>query len=442
METINRREFVKTTAGAAIAAPFITALGRAHSPNDTINLAVIGARSRGQAHYEGFGKIPGVRIATLCDVDERLFPEALANLGKVTQQKPATETDLRRVLDDKNIDAVTIATPDHWHALAAVWACQAGKDVYVEKPVSHDIWEGRQIVNAARKYNRLVEAGTQNRSNPSVQAAMKFLHDGGIGDVYMAKGLCFKPRDTIGHKADSTAPAGVHYDLWLGPAPLRPFNENRFHYNWHWFWDYGCADLGNQGPHQMDIARWGLNKSEYPEKIFCGGGKFAFDDDQETPNTQDATLKYRDGKIIQFEVRGLYTNGEDGIKIGNLFFGTKGWMHLDGSDWKTYFGRKNEPGPSMNGKDAADPSNPTGTGDQNHFENFIKVLRSRKQAELNADIEEGHLSTALCHLCNIAYREDRELQFDGHNEKFVSDSKADQYLRRNYRAPFEVPGLG
>jgi predicted dehydrogenase len=276
---------------------------------------VIGLRSRGQAHYDGFGKIPGVRIATFCDVDERLFPEALARLGKVTQQKPpGTETDLRRVLDDKNIDAVTIATPDHWHALAAVWACQAGKDVYVEKPVSHNIWEGRQIVNAARKYNRLVEAGTQNRSNPSVQAAMKFLHEGGIGDVYLAKGLCFKPRDTIGHKPDSTAPAGVHYDLWLGPAPLRPFNENRFHYNWHWFWDYGCADLGNQGPHQMDIARWGMNKAEYPEKIFCGGGKFAFDDDQETPNTQNATLKYRDGKIIQFEVRGLYTNAETGLE--------------------------------------------------------------------------------------------------------------------------------
>jgi predicted dehydrogenase len=440
MEKINRREFVKTTAGAAMTAPFISTVSRAHSPNDTINLAVIGLRSRGQAHYEGFGKIPGVRIVTFCDVDERLFPEALAKLGKVTQQKPpGTETDIRRVLDDKSVDAVTIATPDHWHALAAIWACQAGKDVYVEKPVSHDIWEGRQIVNAARKYNRLVEAGTQNRSNPSVQAAMKFLHEGGIGEVYMAKGLCFKPRDTIGRKADSTAPAGVHYDLWLGPAPLRPFNENRFHYTWHWFWDYGCADLGNQGPHQMDIARWGLNKSEYPEKIYCGGGKFAFDDDQETPNTQNATLKYRDGKIIQFEVRGLYTNGEDQIKIGNLFFGTKGWMHLDGSEWKTYLGRKNEPGQSMNGKDAADPSNTSGTGDQNHFENFIKVLRSRKQAELNADIEEGHLSTALCHLSNIAYREGRELQFDGPNEKFVNDSKADQYLRRKYRAPFEVP---
>src|ERR1700730_284587 len=215
METINRREFVKTTAGAAIAAPLISDVGRAHSPNDTINLAVIGLRSRGQAHYEVFGKIPGVRIATFCDVDERVFPEAQARLGKVTQQKPGTETDIRRVLGDNTIDSVRIAPPDHWHAVAAIWACQAVKYVYVEKPVSHNIWEGRQIVNAARKYNRLVEAGTQNRSNPSVQAAMKFLHEGGIGEVYMAKGLCFKPRDTISHKPDSTAPPGVHYALWL-----------------------------------------------------------------------------------------------------------------------------------------------------------------------------------------------------------------------------------
>ena len=436
MQTINRREFVKTAAAAAISPSFLTTPARVHSPNDTINIAVIGLRSRGQAHYENFAKIPGVRIVTLCDVDERLFPEALANLAKIS--KPGTETDLRRVLDNKSIDAVSIATPDHWHALAAIWACQAGKDVYVEKPVSHNIWEGRQIVNAARKYNCLVQAGTQNRSNPSVRAAMKFLHDGGIGDVYMAKGLCFKPRDTIGRKPDSATPPGVNYDLWLGPAPLRPFNENRFHYTWHWFWDYGCADLGNQGPHQMDIARWGLNKSEYPERIHCAGGKYAFGDDQETPNTQLATLKYRDEKILQFEVRGLYTNAEDDIKIGNLFYGTKGWMHLDGSVWKTYFGRKNEPGPSMIGKDEADPANPVGTGDENHFQNFIKALRSRNRAELNAEIEEGHRSTTLCHLCNIAYREGRELVFDSQTEKFFNDSKADQYLKRNYRAPFEV----
>jgi predicted dehydrogenase len=440
MGKINRRRFLATTAQAAVAGPFIrVGLSTVRSPNDAINVAVIGIRGRGQSHYTSFAKIPNVNVVTLCDVDERLFSYALTNLSRFTSRKPKLETDLRRVLDDKDVHVVSIATPDHWHALATIWACQAGKDVYVEKPTSHNIWEGRRMVEAARKYNRIVQAGTQNRSNPSVQAAMKFLHEGGIGEVYMAKGLCFKPRDTIGKKPDGPVPPGVHYDLWLGPAPLRPFNENRFHYNWHWFWDYGCADLGNQGPHQMDIARWGLNKNDYPVKIHCVGGKFAFDDDQETPNTQMATMEYADGKILQFEVRGLYTNAEDGITIGNLFFGTKGWMHLNGSTWKTYYGRKNEPGMSMTGKDFADPSNLTGTGDGNHFENFIKAVRSRNVKDLTADIEVGHLSTALCHLCNISYRVGRQVRFDGKTERFIADEEANRYLSRNYRKPYVVP---
>ncbi|HEY3128101.1 MAG TPA: Gfo/Idh/MocA family oxidoreductase [Acidobacteriota bacterium] len=438
MEPINRRNFLKTTGMAAgIAAGPLLKMAKA-SLNDTINIAVVGIHGRGQNHYGNFAKIPNVRVATLVDVDERLFPAALRKLGNVVDYKIKTETDLRRVLDDKEIHAISVATPDHWHALATIWGCQAGKDVYVEKPVSHNISEGRRMIEAARKYNRIVQVGTQSRSNPSVQAAMKFLHEGGIGDVYMAKGLCFKPRDTIGKKADGAVPPGVHYDLWLGPAPERPFNENRFHYNWHWFWDYGCADLGNQGPHEMDKARWGLNKSEYPVKIKCVGGKFAFDDDQVTPNTQMATLEFADGKIIEFEVRGLYTNAEDGIKIGNLYYGTKGWMHLDGGTWKTYFGRKNEPGPSMSGK-GDNPMNLTGDGDENHFENFIKAVRSRNVKDQTADIPEGHLSTAYCHLCNISYRVGREVKFDGSAECFVGDAEADKLLTRDYRKPYVVP---
>jgi predicted dehydrogenase len=380
-------------------------------------------------------------VVTLCDIDERLFPEALKNMSKLSDRKIKTEFDLRRVLEDKEIDAVSVATTDHWHALATIWACQAGKDVYVEKPSCHNIWEGRKMIEAARKYNRLVQVGMQNRSNSSVRAAIKFLHEGGIGEVYMAKGLCFKPRDTIGKKPNGPIPDGVHFDLWLGPAPDRPFNENRFHYNWHWFWDYGCTDLGNQGPHQMDIARWGLNKSEYPVRIKCTGGYFAFESDQETPNTQMATLEYADGKILQFEVRGLYTNGEDQIKIGNLFYGSKGWMRIDGASWATYFGRKDEPGPSMKGEADADPGNLLGTGDQPHFVNFIQALRSRKLSDLNGDIVEGHRSTALCHLSNIAYRLGREVIFDSHNEKFANDPQADGYLTRQYRLPYVVPAV-
>ena len=242
MKSLNRRRFLKNTgsvAAAVAAAPIVKSGWSKDSPNDTIRIAVIGIRSRGQEHYKEWSKMPNVEVATLCDVDESLFPKALKEMEGLSSKKPKTELDIRKVLEDKEIDAISIAAPDHWHALAAIWGCQAGKDVYVEKPTSHNIWEGRKIVEAARKYNRIVQAGMQNRSIPNVRAAMKFLHDGGIGDVYMAKGLCFKPRDTIGRKKDSPVPKGVNYDLWLGPAAYRPFNENRFHYNWHWFWDYG-----------------------------------------------------------------------------------------------------------------------------------------------------------------------------------------------------------
>jgi predicted dehydrogenase len=440
---VNRRSFLKSTgsvAAAAVAAPLVKTAWSNTSPNETIRIAVIGLNGRGQTHYREWSKIQNVEVAYLVDVDETLIQRHVSAMEKISPKKPKTAVDIRKVLDDKEVDAISVATPDHWHALATIWGCQAGKDVYVEKPTCHNIWEGRKMVEAARKYNRIVQAGMQNRSNRNVQAAMKFLHDGGIGDVYLAKGLCFKPRDTIGRKPDSPVPEGLHYDLWLGPAQYRPFNPNYVHYNWHWFWDFGCTDLGNQGPHQMDIARWGMNKREYPVRIHCSGGYFVFDSDQETPNTQLATLEFADGKILQFEVRGLYTNAENGITIGNLFYGSKGWMHVDGSTWRTFMGRKNEPGPSMESKEgAADPMNLLGTGDSGHFKNFIDAMRSRKISDQNAEIEEGHRSTSYCHLANIAYRLKRQLQFDSNLECFVNDPQADGYLTRHYRAPYIVP---
>ncbi len=441
--TLSRREFIGRGATAAAGAAILGAAapGRVLGANDRINIAVIGIRSRGREHYEEWMKIPNVNVHTVCDADENLLPKAVGEVEKVQGRKPKIEYDIRKVLENKDIDAVSIATPDHWHALASIWACQAGKHVYVEKPVSHNIWEGRKTVDAARRYNRIVAAGMQNRSITGVRAAMQFLHEGKLGDVYMAKGLCFKPRDTIGHKVDAPVPPGVHYDLWLGPAPYRPFNPNRFHYNWHWFWDYGCSDMGNQGPHQMDIARWGMNKSVHPKKIYCAGGYFAFDSDQESPNTQIATFEYDDGKIIQFEVRGLYTNAEDGILIGNLFFGSLGWMHLNGNEWRTYFGRKNTPGPyfSNSKEKAADPMNLAGAGGAGHFGNFIEALRSNDGMKLNADIIEGHMSTAMCHLGNISNRLGRQLIFDSNAERFEGDEIADTYLTRNYRHPYVVP---
>ncbi len=443
---VTRRSFLseggKLAAGAVAGASVLNAVARERvlGANERINMAVIGIRSRGAQHYREWCKIPHVHVKTLCDVDEALFPDRVKELETLQDKRPGTEVDIRRVLEDKSIDAVSIATADHWHALAAIWACQAGKHVYVEKPSSHSIWESRKMVEAARRYGRIVSVGMQNRSLTGVQKAMAFLQEGKLGDVYMARGLCFKPRESIGKKPDGPVPQGLHWDLWLGPARWRSFNPNYVHYNWHWFWDFGCAEIGNQGPHQIDIARWGLNKKTHPRKIQSMGGYYAFQSDQETPNTQVATFLYDDGKIIQFEVRGLYTHSEDDIQIGNLFYGTEGWMHLDGANWKTYFGRSNEPGPSFSSQEAAaDPSNLAGAGDSSHFVNFIDALRSNDLGRCTADIEEGHLSSTLCHLANISYRLGRTLEFDPHSETFVGDPIANGYLTREYRYPFVVP---
>ncbi|MGH9338362.1 MAG: Gfo/Idh/MocA family protein [Acidobacteriota bacterium] len=438
MSSMNRRNFITTGLAAGLAAGSSIRTTSA-SPNNVVNVAVVGIRSRGSAHYEAFSKIPNARVVTLVDVDESLFPKALKKVSEMGNPKVKTEVDLRRVLDDKEVDVIATAAPNHWHALQTIWACQAGKDVYVEKPCSHNIWEGRKMVEAARKYNRIVQVGFQNRSIENVRKAVQFLHDGGIGKVYMAKGLCFKPRETIGYVKDEPVPDGVHYDLWLGPAAYRPFNPNRFHYNWHWYWDFGNGDTGNQGPHQFDVARWGLGRHEHPVRISSVGGYFAFDSMQQTPNTQTSVFEYSDGAILEFETRGLYTNAEDGIEIGNLFYGTEGWMHLNGGTWKTYMGRKNEPGPSMNEVDAADPSNLAGSGHQPHFHNFIKAVASRKISDLNCDVEEGFRSTALPLLANVSYRLGREVKFDPNIERFVDDDQANGYLSRNYRPPYVVP---
>ncbi|MFQ5805114.1 MAG: Gfo/Idh/MocA family protein [Phycisphaerae bacterium] len=452
---LSRREFLirstQAAAGVAAAGSLLSCTAdralvtpaprRVIGANDRINMAIIGIRSRGATLMQGFARIPNVHIKTIVDVDENLFADTIKKLDGIQGTPPGTEHDLRRTLENKDIDAVAIATPDHWHALATIWACQAGKHVYVEKPVSHNIWEGRKMVEAARRYKCLVTAGFHNRSIRNVREAMKFLHDGKLGEIYMARALCFKPRDTIGCYPDSEVPEGVHYDLWLGCAPERPFNRNRFHYNWHWFWDYGCGDIGNQGPHQFDIARWGLNKREHPLKVSSTGGYFAWDSDQETPNTQTAIFEYADRKILQFDVRGLFTNAEDGIKIGNLFFGTEGWLHLGvDTKWRTYYGRKNEPGPSSETvEEDTDPMDLAGAGGGNHFENFIIALRSGNCEDLTCEMEEGHISTVLPHMANIAYRCGRTLTFDGVRERFKDDRAANALLSREYRQPFVVP---
>jgi predicted dehydrogenase len=480
-DEIGRREFVSRAAltaagvvlGGAAAAQTGTAPAagaRVLGANDKLVLAVIGIRGQGDSLKRGFARLKNVEIKTLCDVDANLFASRVNDaklLADVPTFKPGTEQDLRRVFDDKDIDGVIIATPNHWHALATIWAIQAGKHVYVEKPASHTVWEGRKMVEAARKYNKIVQAGTMNRSRPAVREAIEFIHSGGLGEIYMARGLCFKRRASIGRYPDGPMKPGekyrlnaesssdeptyddaylakVDYDIWQGPAAKKPFNRNRFHYNWHWHWDYGNADSGNQGPHQFDIARWGMNKNEHPVKITGTGGLFADPEtSQETPNVQTETYEYADGKVLEFATRGTFTNDEGTQKIGNLFYGSKGWLWIDGDGrtWQSYMGRQNEKGPGREAPAAGSGSDPNvlTSIEYPHYQNWVDAIRANDRKLLTCDIEEGHLSAALAHLGNIAYRVKRGLRFDGKTERFVGDPEADKLLTRTYRAPFVIP---
>ena len=440
MNSISRRQFVKQTGAAGlIAGSAIRPAWSRSSPNETVRIAVMGIRSRGGALAESFAKLPNVNVAMLCDIDENLLPKAVADVQKAGGKTAKTETDIRRVLDNKEIDAVVIAAPNHWHALATIWACQAGKDVYVEKPISWSIGEGRAMVDAARKHERIVQVGTQNRSRPLVQSAVDYLHSGKLGKIYMIKCLVFRPRESIGHKPNGAVPKGVHYDLWTGPAAMQPFNENRFHYNWHWFWETGNGETGNNGPHYTDIARWILKKYEHPVRAQSMGNVDVHDTDQETPTTQISLLEYADKTRLQIEVRNWYTNSEDGVRMGLLVYGSEGWMSFRSDDWATFFGRKDEPGPKMSEDEAnarVETLNTRGTGELPHLQNFIDGMRSRKRQDLKAELLEGHYSTTLCHLGNIAYRTRRQLVFDSDKETFIGDADANRYLVRNYRAPF------
>lgn len=460
----SRREFLKSGAKSFAVAATLTTWGSAErviGANDKVRVGIVGLRGRGVNHIQGYAGIPNVEIAALCDVDDNILQTRLNDVRKLGHQ-PKGYGDVRKLLDDHSIDVISIATPHHWHALIAVWACQAGKDVYVEKPCSHNLWEGRQIVRAATKYDRIVQHGTQSRSMPGVIAAMKQLKDECVvGDIYLARGLCFKWRDTIGHTPESPVPAGVDYNLWSGAAPLKPFTKNRFHYNWHWFWDYGNGDLGNQGIHQLDLARLGLGLG-LPNKVSAMGGHFMFDDDQQTPNTLNCAFEYvRPGKkpvLLEFEVRHWMTNHEATVgaghtgpntsaeasvgglgphevsynSVGNIFYGPKGYLSLDNvTGFRTFLGKEQVPGPSG-----------VGEGEDTHFENFISCVINRRKQDLRAPIEEGHITSALAHLANASYRLGRTLEFDPVTETVKNDDEANRILRgadRGYRAPFTMP---
>ena len=457
---IDRRDFLKTGAAAVAAFQAKNVLGA----NDRVRVAVVGLRGRGLDHIRSIHATPNVELAAVCDIDESVIATRLDSIDKLGMPKPQTFGDVRKLLEDKSIDAITVATPNHWHSLMGIWACQAGKDASVEKPLSHSWWEGKQLVAAAAKYNRIVQHGTQSRSSLGAKEAIQHLRSGLVGDVYLARGLCYKWRDTIGRTPQSAVPAGVNYDLWLGPAPNRGFTKNRFHYTWHWFWDTGNGDIGNQGIHEMDTARWGLGVG-FPTKVAAIGGHVMFDDDQETPNVLNCAYEFASPngprRLMEFEVRHWMTNHEADIgawgrstlppaglnttakagaslgpasgkpgTIGNIYYGPKGYLAIQEYEtYRSWLGDHNEPGPEGHGK-------------ENHFANFIDCVRSRKKENLGAPIEEGHISCTLVHLANASYRLGRSLNFDPVKEEVINDAEANRLLReagRGYRKGFEIP---
>jgi predicted dehydrogenase len=452
---MKRRSFIKSaSAGTAAMASGPLLWGNAHhwkGANDRIQVGVIGIRGMGQSHIQHFNALENVQVTALCDVDENLFAERIKkHFTDEGLEEPDTYTDLRRLYEDKKIDAVTVVTPNHWHTLAAIWAIQAGKHVTVEKPCCHTFWEGQQLVKAAQKYDVIVQDGAEQRSNPCAQSMAEHLRGGKLGEVYLAKGFCYKWRDTIGKAAEEPVPPGVDYHLWLGPAPDRPFTQNRFHYTWHWHWDYGNGDIGNQGVHEVDVARWGLGV-KLPTRVSAIGGHFMFDDDQETPNQLMAMFEFPNEKggsdqkkIMQFEVRHWITDrGGMNMKteqtgntymtssantVGNTFYGSEGYMVKDVNNWQTFLGKEKEPGE-------------TGSGTANHYQNFVDAIRTGDKSVNNAPIEEGFYSCALIHLANISYRLGRTLDFDADAMRFIGDDEANAMLTKPYRKPFVVPEI-
>jgi len=489
MSRLTRRALLKRAAAASAAFSTFTisgtkSSGRVIGANDTVRVGVAGIRSRGNGHIRTFSEMEGVQVTHLIDPDSRLFEARAKYVRDTAGNKPKCVQDIREALDDKNLDAISIATCNHWHALLTLWACQAGKDVYVEKPCSHNVFEGRQCVKAAEKYGRIVQHGTQQRGRRERAMQIAAIASGRYGKLLVSKGCASKSRWSIGFKPIKEPPAELDFNLWLGPAPLQPYHENLVHYNWHWFWDTGNGEIGNQGVHEMDVARWGIPGGTLPKSVVSMGGRWVnssdghppFTDQAQTPNCQLTVMDFGETLLV-FEVVGLVNRaGVDGKKyphnVSNEFYLEEGTIR----DAKFY------PRDSANAEDLPHIDVPMGPGDI--FENFIHCVRSRKRGALHADISEGHLTSTCCHLGNISYRLgtqvpgterpdvlDRHeqvarswekitatvkgtlgldlaagtyqlgptLKFDPAREKFVGHPEADRLLSRDYRAPFVVP---
>lgn len=483
MPRLDRRRFLQTAAlGTAAFGWPAAARSQVLGANDDIRVGVIGVKGRGADHIKGFSALRGVRVTALCDCDAAVLENAAARL-RAAGQAVETHADVRQLLDSKNVDVIATATPNHWHALIVVWGCQAGKDVYVEKPVSHNVWEGRQAVNAARRYERIVQTGTQSRSSrEGVAQAVEWVRAGNLGKILAARGICYKRRDSIGKvTGPQPIPAGIDYDLWCGPAPLEPLRRQRLHYDWHWVWSTGNGDLGNQGIHQMDLARWFLGVGELSPRVWSVGGRLGYDDDGQTANTQIVFHDYPGAPLI-FEVRGLPDKA--GSKDMDQYLGSNVGVHIHCEGGRVFV-----PGYAATGAVAYDADGRQirqWSGTEDHFANFVQAVRSRRQEELHAEILEGHLSSALCHTGNISYRlgavadhaaireqihGDREalatyermvehlganqvdlastpltlgpvLKMDPQTERFLDHDGANALLTRDYRPPFVVPAVG
>ena len=452
MSDSHRRAFLKTSlslAGAAlVAAP---AIARAQgSANERLRVGVVGLggpTGRGRASHCGALHAlanENVEIAAVCDCDENRLQATADEVEKRCGRRPATFIEYRKLLEDKSIHAVSIATPNHWHALQTIWGCQAGKDVYVEKPASHNIYEGRKAVEAARRYNCVVQHGTQCRTSPKIREGIQKLQEGVIGRVYMARGIAYKVR-AGGRNEIGPCPPEMHWDSWLGPAPEAPYNKLAVN-RWRFLREYGNGEIGDQGVHQMDIIRWGLGIDTHPNKVQAMGGSYVHPNDDEDTATNIVFACQYTGKnlLVQFETRNWFTNSEAGMGVeyefvdhqnvcGVIFFGTKGYLIIpDYSSYHVFFGPKREPGPS-----ASVPGAPMMDVDQ--FQNWVAAIRSRKIADLTADVEQGHLSSCLSHLANIAQRVGRTLDFDPKTERFQGDEEANRLLTRPYRSPYVVP---
>lgn len=444
-----RRQFVQAAA-AAIATSRFPILGA----NDRVSLGIIGLGGRGTDHIDYYSNLPAdSRITAVCDVNQAARERAVALVRKKGGAAPKDYPDMRTIFESKEVDAVSIATPNHWHALATIWACQAGKDVYVEKPATHNIYEAHQVVEAARKYKRMVQVGSQSRSMTHKIRAVQLLREGVIGQVYHARGICFRRRFSIGHAPEEPVPAGLDWEGFLGPAQLRPYTKNRFAYNWHWFWDTGNGDIGNQGVHEMDICLWGLGRSDWPVSVTSAGGKYVWKDDQETPNTQQTTYDFGDAQMT-FDARNLPTP-QEGLNavanpnyVGNIFFGELGYLVLDHRGFQVY--------KSTAGSISGDAARGSGAGNKEryektmeekpdpgdtepHMKNFLDAVKSRDAKSLHAEIAIGARAAAFCHLANISYRVDRSLRMDRSAGRFLGDDEANAMLTRDYRSPFVVP---